>query len=192
MAVSWLPRVLPGFRASHPQVRLEVIDALSDRCLQALSDGIADFAITAPKSLPVDMQARKLCDEAFFLVCRRDHDLAGRQAVSLADLWGMTVLTFAGNTSIGQYLAHGLPPGVACDTIAVEQLTTMMGLVVAGVGISIVPELTLYQFRHPDLSIVALSDFPLRREIHLITRTDRTLSSAAAHFRDAILDLAVP
>lgn len=187
VAVSWLPAVLPGFRASHAQVRVELIDALSDRCLQALADGVADFAITAPAAVPPDMVAQTLCDEAFHLVCAPDHPLAGRDSITMADLAGMTLLNFAANTSIGQHLARAIPGGARFDTIEVEQLTTVMGLVAAGVGASIVPDLALYQFRRPDLRILAISDFPLRRQIHLVQRADRTLSLAAAALRDALI-----
>ncbi|MBR9973485.1 LysR family transcriptional regulator [Magnetospirillum sulfuroxidans] len=191
VAVSWLPSVLPDFRANHPQVRVELIDALSDRCLQALADGVADFAITAPRATPPDMASEKLCEEAFHFVCRDDHPLAEEAAIRLDQLAGMTLLNFAGNTSIGQYLGKVLPGRVCFDSLEVEQLTTMMGLVAAGVGASIVPELALYQFRRPGIRIIALADFPVRREIHLITRTDRTLSSAATRLRAAIVDHAV-
>lgn len=187
VAVSWLPRVLPDFRARHPHVRVELIDGLSDRCLQALADGIADFAITAPRTTPQDMKTEKLCDEAFYFVCSAAHPLAARRAIVLADLDGARLLNFAGTTSIGQYLSKALPGRVSFDSLEVEQLTTMMGLVAAGVGASIVPELALYQFRRPDIRIIAIDDFPLRRQIHLIERTDRALSSAATHLRAAIL-----
>lgn len=187
VAVSWLPAALADYRLRYPRVRVELIDALSDRCLQALADGIADFAIAAPRELPPGMEAVTLCQESFHLVCRRDHPLGALECACLADLEQATVFVFANTTSIGQYLARGLPASVRRDTLQVEQLTTMMGLVAAGIGVSIVPDLALYQFRHPDIRIVALSDFPLKREIQLITRTDCTTSTASVRLRAAIL-----
>ena len=60
-------------------------------------------------------------------------------------------------------------------------------MVRAGLGISIVPALTLYQFRAPELAIVPLSWPGLRRRIYLVRRRDRGLSVAAQAFCDWVL-----
>ena len=187
VAVSWLPAVLPSFRERYPKVRVELIDALSDRCLQALNDGIADFVITTFRGNNEDLQSEKLCSEAFYFVCHNSHPLAESRLVKLKDLHGTMLLNFAGSTSIRQYIDNAVPRQILKDSLEVEQLTTMMGLVSAGLGACLVPELALYQFRRPEIVIIPLDDFPVRREVHLIRRNDRALTTAAQNFCDALI-----
>lgn len=190
VAVSWLPGVLPEFRRRYPQVRVELIDALSDRCIQALNDNIADFALTVFRTSNEELQSKKLYTERFHLVCHSSHPLAAFASVKPEQLHGHLVLNFSHSTSIRQHLDHALPAQANYDTLEVEQLTTMMGLIAAGLGVSIIPELALYQFRHPDLAIRPLEGLGVFREIHLIRRTDRTLSLAAENLCSAVTEYA--
>ena len=68
-----------------------------------------------------------------------------------------------------------------------EQLSTVAGMVRAGLGITVVPSLTLFHFQHPDLATRPLTAAGLKREIFVIRRRDRSLSSAA----QALLDFLV-
>jgi len=187
VAVSWLPSVLPAFRERCPKVRVELIDALADRCIQALNDGVADFAITTVRSTGEEFHSEKLCTESFYFVCHDSHPLAGRESVQVKDLNGLSLLNFTQSTSIRQHIDRELSHEVLKDSLEVQQLTTMMGLVAAGLGACIIPELALYQFRSQGISIVPLTDFNPRRELHLIRRTDRTLSLAAQNLCDALI-----
>ncbi|MEN3930714.1 LysR family transcriptional regulator [Microvirga sp. W0021] len=187
VAVTLLPSILPVFRKSYPNVRVELIDAPSDRCMQLLDDGIADFTLT---TLRVDRDAFhsvKLFTETFHLICHKDHPLAAFDIISLSQLHGHLVLNFSRLTSIRQHLDHSLPENTTYDSLEVEQLTTMMGLIAAGLGVSIIPELALYQFRHPDMVIRPFSDLKVFRETHVIRLKDRTLSNAAENFYRQIL-----
>ena len=58
----------------------------------------------------------------------------------------------------------------------VERLT---GLVRAGLGISVVPAMTLFHFGGPDLRIVPLAGKALTRPLYLVRRKGRSLPVAA-------------
>lgn len=182
VAVNWLPSVLISFRRQYPSVKVELIDALSDRCIQAVIDGIADFALTAVQTKNDALEYKKLCTESFFLACPKHHPLAQQQVVHIKQLQGTMLLLFSNTTSIRQHIEGCLPPGTLQDTLEVEQLTTMMGLIAAGLGASIIPALTLYQFAHPDIIIRPLEGLDIYREIHLVKRIDRCFSLAAQNF----------
>lgn len=185
LAASWLPVILPAFRQRFPDVRVELIDAPSDRCLQAVRDGLADFACTPSVVADDGFLCEKLCSERFYFVCPEGHPLAACETIRVEQLKGLTLLSFAQSTSIRQHVEPALPKGSAHDSLEVEQLTTMMGLISAGLGASIIPELALYQFRMPGIVIRPMEDLDAQREIHLIVRSDSSLSVAAQNFRDA-------
>src|SRR4029453_7822127 len=60
-------------------------------------------------------------------------------------------------------------------------------MVRAGVGISVVPTLTLYQFGAPELVTRPLRWPGLERSIYLVRRRERALSFAASAFYDCVM-----
>jgi DNA-binding transcriptional LysR family regulator len=74
------------------------------------------------------------------------------------------------------------------DTVMeVDQLATVMGMVRAGLGISVVPALTLFHFEQPELATRAVQLPGLVRKIYLVRRRDRSLSVAAQALHDLVL-----
>jgi LysR family carnitine catabolism transcriptional activator len=63
--------------------------------------------------------------------------------------------------------------------VEVEQLATVMGLVKAGLGISVVPALTLFHFAQPGLVTRPLHLPGMDRQIYLVRRREPQLSVAA-------------
>lgn len=78
-----------------------------------------------------------------------------------------------------QYLDAALFPQTLRTLVEVEQLATVMGLVQAGLGISVVPALSLFHFDKPGLCTRALQLPAMERQIYLVRRRGRSLSVAA-------------
>jgi LysR family carnitine catabolism transcriptional activator len=186
LAGEWLLPVLVEYRKRYPGIAVEVHDVLSDRCLDLLQQGKADIALAAPNVSLEEFSAEHFHTDRFFLVCRRDHALASSAGITLAELGGYDFIRLARTTSIHQHLDNAVGvSGVAASSFEVENLSTVSGLIVSGLGVSLLPELTLPQFRHPDLVAIPLLFPDLRRPIHIIRSKDKPLSVAA----QALLDL---
>jgi DNA-binding transcriptional LysR family regulator len=71
--------------------------------------------------------------------------------------------------------------------LEVDQLATVMGMVRAGLGISVVPWLTLFHFQVPGLVTRRLSWPGLVRHLYLVRRRDRGLSVAAQGFYEWVM-----
>jgi DNA-binding transcriptional LysR family regulator len=71
--------------------------------------------------------------------------------------------------------------------LEVEQLATVMGMVEAGLGISVVPTLTLYQFRRETIATRPLPMPQLTRRIYLVQRREGSLSAAARALHDMVV-----
>ncbi len=180
LAAGWLPSVLAAYRQAYPGIALELFDALSDRCLDLLREGRADLALTAPGEQLAEFDVQPLCSDRFFLVCHHDHPLATRTAVTLAELAGCEFIHLARSTSVRQRLEDSLrAAGVPAGGLEVEHLATVAGLVAAGLGVSLVPELTLFQFRQPELRAIPLAETDLVRPLLIVRRRGRSLSIAA-------------
>jgi LysR family carnitine catabolism transcriptional activator len=179
LAAGWLPEVLAQFHADHPHIELDVADALSDECVERVRAGRADFALAAVRASAPELLAQPFCSDRFHVVCRGDHPFANRRRITLADLPGQPFVHLARNSSVRQHIDTAIRPAQIHSVLELEQLSTVAGMVRAGLGITVVPALTLFHFEHPALVTRPLFAPGLKRELFLIRRRDRSLSMAA-------------
>lgn len=180
LAANGVPEVIAQYKARYPGITVQLFDALSDQCLQLLRQGKVDLALTAPGANLSEFDTRTLCSEPFFFVCRRDHPLAQKGTIAMTDLVGCELIHLAPSTSVRQHVER-LTQGLAVrhSGLEVEHLATVAGLIRHGLGVSLVPELTLFQFRSLDLVAIALDTEAVVRPILIVQRKDRELTHAA-------------
>jgi len=180
LAAGWLPGVLAQYSAAHPGIEIDIADVLSEPCIDRVASGHADFALAAIRADTPALQAEPFCSDDFYLVCPADHPLARRRKAIIAqDLAAWPFIHLARTSSVRQYLEAALHPQAMHTLMEVEQLATVMGMVRAGLGISVVPALTLFHFDQPGLVTRPLSLPGLTRQIYLVRRRDESLSVAA-------------
>lgn len=179
LAAGWLPEVLADFRAQHPGIALDVADALSEDCVARVRSGQADFALAATRASAPELVAELFCVDRFRLVCRHDHPLAKARKPTLAQIFGHPFIHLARSSSVRQHLEQAIYPAQMQQVLELEQLATVAGMVRAGLGITAVPELTLFHFQHPDLVTRPLDAPDLVRQIFVVRRRDGSLSAAA-------------
>ena len=190
LAAGWLPAVFAEFMATWPGIALELDDALSDACVAHVRNGRADFALAssgAGSVAEVDLVGRRLCSDGFHLVCRADHPLAAEPALTARKLAPWPFVQMARHSSVRQSLDAALHPLRLNTVFEVEHLATVMGLVEAGLGISVVPALTLFHFRREGLVTRPLPVPGLRRDVYLVRRREGGLSVAAQTLHDLVV-----
>jgi DNA-binding transcriptional LysR family regulator len=187
LAADWLPAVLAAFRAAHPGVDVQVADVLSEPCLDRVKNGQADFALAATRADTPELRAEAFCSDHFHLVCPRGHPLAKLADPRPRDVAAWPFIHLSRTSSVRQYIDAATHPQTLPAVLEVEQLATVAGMVRAGLGVSVVPALALYQFRQPGLVLKALRWPGLQRRIYLVRRRDRALSAAAQGLCDWVL-----
>lgn len=184
MAAGWLPAILTEFRSRHPGIDFELFDVLSDQCLTLVRAGRCDLAIASAGPHERDLQTEQLCADRFYLVCERSHPLAGLARVRLRDLAGHAFVHLARTSSVRQHIEAALHPTTVRTAFEVEQLATATALVEAGLGVTVVPALTLFQFRSPRLVVRPVVSPQITRRIYLVKLKARSLSIAAQAMHD--------
>jgi LysR family carnitine catabolism transcriptional activator len=184
LAAGWLPAVFAEFRAANPGVDLELHDTLSDECLALVRSGRADFALAAIGPESAEWETEVLCRDRFHLVCRRDHPLARKSRITVKDLAAHPFVHFTRASSVRQHLEAALHPQKMATVLEVEHLTTVMGMVDQGVGITVVPALTLFEFERGALVHRPFRLPGLERTIYLVRRAGRSMPLAAAALHD--------
>lgn len=179
LAAGWLPGLLARFSQAHPGIVLDLRDALLDPCLDMVQSGQVDFAVASRRPDMTDLDSEFLHADRYFLVCRADHPLAAQSQVRLRDIVRYPVIQLARGSSVRKHLDEALGADAPLPVFEVEHLATVTGLVRAGLGVSVVPAMTLFHFRSDDLRVVPLAGRALTRPLYLVQRKGRSLSMAA-------------
>jgi len=187
LAAGWLPQVLAGFRAEYPGIEMQVADVLSEPCIERVRSGEADFALAATRAETPELRAEAFCSDDFHLVCPADHPLAQLKEVRPRDVAPYPFIHLSRTSSVRQYLDAATQPQMMNTVLEVDQLATVMGMVRVGLGISVVPWLTLFHFQVPGLVTRRLSWPGLVRHLYLVRRRDRGLSVAAQGFYEWVM-----
>lgn len=141
-----LPQWLRAFRARHPQVQMELIEATGDVQLEALARGEIDagFMLHSPGFVPSGLAHRQVAREPLVLALPEAHPLASSARLPLAQVLAEPLVLFPRrivpslhDAILGMYHAAGREPRIVQEAI---QMQTIVNLVSAGLGLAWVPE----------------------------------------------------
>jgi len=174
------------YRERYPRVRVRIFDAGANDVLAAVVRGEADFGLNFIGSAEPDLEFRPLLKERFVAACRRDHPLAKKRSTTWRELAGHDFIS-VGKSSGNRLLidqALAAVPGAPQGLYETQHVTTMLGLVEAGLGVAAVPSLAMPARDHPLLVSVPLGEPVVTRHVGLIRRVGRTLAPAAQQLYD--------
>ncbi len=162
----WMPKALPALRKAYPQLKLFLVEDLTERLVEKLANGAIDVALLA---LPCDCgpnAAAPLGRDGFRLVVRRDDALAKRKIVPTAEIRKRKLLLLADGHCMKRHAlaACGLRDSAEADTMAATSLFTLVQMVDNGLGITLLPQMALDAGLIAGTDLVALSveDDPAR------------------------------
>lgn len=187
LAAGWLPIQFAEFKRTWPGVDLNISDCLSDTCLDLVRNGKVDFALASTGNHHTGLSTALLCEEKFHLVCRKDQVLATEEALTLEKLTHHPFIHLSRSSSVRHALDAAFHPLHTNTVLEVDHLATVAGMVAAGLGISVVPTLTLFQFGHESLITRPLDIANLTRRIYGVRRQQESLSSAAQALYDMVV-----
>jgi DNA-binding transcriptional LysR family regulator len=163
-----------------------VLDAGANEVLAAVSRGEADFGLNFIGGQEPEIEFHPLAEERFVAACRRDHPLARKRRVTWADLGAhdfISVSKSSGNRLLLDQALAGVP-GRPQAVYEAEHVTTMLGLVEAGLGVAAVPSMAMPGKDHPLLVSIPLEQPVVTRRVGLIRRRGRSLTPAAQQLFD--------
>ena len=180
LAADWLPQRLAAFHKAHPGIALRLHDVTTERCLEMISRGEADFGISAQQGTDLEFESHLLFMERYFLVCRKSDPLAQLDEIRLRDLKDREFVHMVRTGSVHQQMMPLLSKAQVRDSgMEVANFGTLAGLVAAGFGIGIVPEQARQLCTRPGLTTIHVNAPKAVRPISMIRRRGRSLSVAA-------------
>ncbi|WP_076998167.1 LysR family transcriptional regulator [Variovorax sp. KK3] len=184
----FMPPLINAFRKKHPNVLVRIIEEGADEVLASVKQGEADLALNYIGMQDPEVDFTPLLKEPYVLACPADHPLARRRSVGWEELAAYPHARVSqasrNRLFIDQALAELPPlPRPVCE---VRHVSTLIGMVENGMGIAVVPQLTLP--RQPAAVVgVRLERPAISRTIGITRRAGRSLSPAAQAFAELLM-----
>ena len=184
-ATHYLPGLLAGFIELYPQVSLSIRDDSSARINHLVARGEIDVGIASPGDGTETVRYRELMTDEIGVVCSRSHPLA---SLDRPLVWNdLESHTFIENGTCELIIAEEFRELLDGAEIKVENTTSLLALVAAGVGITTLPRLAV-RGEHDEVVFLSLGYDDMQRGIGIITPSDRTLAPAAMAFVQSVME----
>jgi LysR family hydrogen peroxide-inducible transcriptional activator len=182
VAPYFLPSRLTSFSRKFPQALLSVMEEITPVLLDRLRASAVDVAILA---LPVrghEFEVAPLFTERLFAALPRNHKFAKRRSLSLRDLRSEPFLLLRDghcfrDTAVAACNRARLHPQIVFES---GQFTSLLSMVGAGMGVSIVPEMAVD--KNLPCRYVHIADEQAARSIGAVVLRGRSLTRAHQAF----------
>jgi DNA-binding transcriptional LysR family regulator len=188
-----MPAAVAGFRASHPGVELSLAEGEPEEIGPRLRAGEFDLVLLyefegSGERLATGMRRFDLLDDPLHLALPADHRLATRKKPPrLVDLAGESFVQTSAATPCARHVVRschvaGFEPRVSFES---DDYATVQGLVAAGVGVALIPQLALSPVR-PDVVVRSLGPNGPVRKVFAATPRAAAASTALATMLDVL------
>jgi DNA-binding transcriptional LysR family regulator len=185
-AVVVLP-MIHRYMQAHPRSEVKLHDVEQRRALAELSSGQADLAIMVLEGDHPEFRFDPLTVEVCAVVTPRNHPLLGKRVVTFEDVVRYPILIPNFYQSLGAALRaehekRGLPFNSKMQMKDVNNISTVIGMVAAGMGVAFVPRSLISLDQRRNVGIVQITGFRFERRYGLVTRRDKPMSALARSF----------
>ena len=187
-----MPEAIARFRASHPGVDVSLEEGEPEEIGPRLRAGEFDLVLLfefegVGERLGAGMRRFELLEDPLHLALPGDHALAGRRRLRLEDLRGESWVQTSEASPCARHVvrschAAGFEPRVSFES---DDYQTVQGLVAAGVGVALIPELALSTVRE-DIDVRELSPQSPVRLVFAATPRGAAVTPAVATMLDIL------
>ena len=189
-----LPDVVARFRAVNPAISFVIRDAIASKVVALVQSEAVDLGVTAGVELTPDVEILHEANDRLCVVFPNRHPLASRRKISLADLADFPLVLMDPETSVRAIVDAAFVSSGRIIRPAAEAtyMMTAVGLVRAGLGITILPASAKEIAAAPSLRARAIDDARFSRTISLVKRRKRTLPPACQAFLQELIGAMKP
>ena len=186
-----LPRVMPKLRKALPHLRLMLYEYQTEAVLRRMRDGEIDLGIMALPTSEEGIESRTLYEEDFTVALPSGHALGAKSTIKVQDLKGHTLLLLEDGHCLRDQALE------VCSRVDVREaedfratsLETLRQMVVAGLGITLLPELAVESpfGSQRGLTIRQFSKPAPSRNVGAVWRKSSTREAAIAAVSDVLV-----
>lgn len=184
---------LSSFRQRYPDVHIQTREINTREQISPLNEGLLDLGLMRNTPLPETLAWDVILREPLLAMIHKDHPLAACPAVSLVELAQEPFVFFDPHVGTGLYdeilglmRRYQLAPTI---TQEVGEAMTIIGLVAAGLGVSILPA-SFRRVQLTEMRWVPIIEADAVSEMWLVWSKHHEQGSAAARFKQQLITAA--
>src|ERR1700730_1083302 len=190
IAPYFLPEIVRLFQEKYRGAELILHEEATQQLLRGVDENELDLALISDAAPNPRIRIENLFSEELLLCLPVGHALARQRTVVAADLQPEKFILMREGHCLGAQAqrfcqSKGLRPHISCRS---AQIGTVLAMVRAGLGISLIPEMACHQ--RPDGGVIyrSLDGVPPRRTVALAMSRQRKSSRCVAEFAKFIRD----
>ncbi|MBS1820873.1 MAG: LysR family transcriptional regulator [Acidobacteria bacterium] len=181
-----MPRYTTAFTKRYPDAKLRIVEDTTPVLIESLRELSIDLAILALPLRHKDLEIFPLRTEPLFAVLPKDHPRSSASSLALKELRGESFVVLRDghcfrDLSIAACTHARITPNIAFES---GQFSSLLGMVAAGVGISLVPEMAVD--RNSGCRYVRLTDPGANRTIVAAVLRGRSFNRVQRAFLSVI------
>jgi len=186
-----IPQVVSGFRKLHPNVKFRFRQGMYPSLIRDITEAEVDLAFISPfPDKNEHVTGEVVLTEELFAILPEKHKLAKFDTIRLAELKDEDFVLFSAGYSLRPIVWEackqaGFTPKFSFES---EETDTIRGLVAAGMGVSLLPEMAIYHTSSMMPAVVKVSEPHVTRTIGLIRRSGEKMPMVVQMFHTFLLD----
>ncbi|RKP54304.1 LysR family transcriptional regulator [Cohnella endophytica] len=191
LGIHLVPQVVAAFRKLHPNVKFRFRQGMYPSLIRDVVDAEVDIAFISPfPDKNEQVTGEVVLTEELFAILPDSHRLAKNDSIQLSELKEETFVLFDAGYSLRPIVMEacrqaGFTPNIGFEG---EEAGTIRGLVAAGMGVSLLPEMAMYETSSMMPAVVKIREPHVTRTIGLIRRSGEKLPLVVQMFHAFMID----
>jgi DNA-binding transcriptional LysR family regulator len=174
MGFDLMPRLIASGQRKLPDINIVLKEMVTIDQLEALENNVIDVGFLWPLTCRLHLKYQTVFRDPLVVIMPSDHPLASRSGIALSDLNALPFIMYSSrgryfyNLVTGLLVSSGVTPKFVQH---LDQVLTVVGLVRAGMGVSIVPA-SVSRFRLDDIVFKPILQQNVITEGRMVWRED--------------------
>jgi DNA-binding transcriptional LysR family regulator len=189
MACTLMPQVIAAYRQRYPDVEVQLADTVPEQMHERVLSAQVELAVGPDGAAPPELARRPLLRDRHHFICQPQHPLARKKQLRWRDLAGLPFIAPTHDFMRRlepELAAAGLALPLVQAVHQVSYMSTALGLVGAGLGVTACPSYAAPMVQGHGLVMRPLVDPVFYREVCIYSAAARSLSPAAQSFVEFI------
>lgn len=179
-----LPRIISGFRSTHPHIKISITQEGGEQADRW------DVSIQGSRLSVQTTNSRTVLKENILLALPREHRLAGKGVVKLAELAGESFIGLQKGMALREItdeycIMAGFTPTVVLES---DNPSTIRDLLELGIGVCLIPEITWRLKSNERIRLVKVVSPVCRRYLNIVTQNRSYTPDAVEHFKEFLVE----
>ncbi len=189
LGVDYIPKLTSDFLAADPNsgVQFSFHSDLSSGLINGLLQRRFDLVFCSEPDPSLKLSAIPVTTQRLVMIVPNGHPLAEKKSIDLADTLEYPAVWFAEGSGLRRVIDRMYEQigGKPVSVVETEEDEVIAGLVAAGFGIAVVPEMDM--LRKLDIAVLEITSPPYHRDFFMVQDESVFLSPAAQRFRSFVL-----